>query len=401
MVSQSLIAQSGEFEQFPNGLIYSENTMNKLSHIVDSLNIKYKNCDLTKTFYSKSQTIGHRIKLDEGDIIEARKNIEEGMSFLNFKEKYKHAKIDENVLVVRYKYKNYDDEDVVEFSEISLNSGYGFKIIKDKKLNNFNETLKSNWIYDYTGKTEYWNESIEAFYFPEEFKAVALSEKYAKMIGYADCLIDTTATKFKENLNEDRVELPKNWTELSTNKQANLLEEMRGTRVVGFCSQDNRPREHAINIAMLSAETANWEVFLRAHLDIMNDRFERASDGSYAYGQRKTYIKELEELDINVNDLILGICLRIGNPSKNHYYGSISRIGRALSETKNKDEIENNLLSMIDDNTLDDYNRVLAYFLYDNYIYNLENEELKAKNIIKLKKSVSSLPYYLSQKIEN
>ena len=49
---------------------------------------------------------------------------------------------------------------------------------------------------------------------------------------------------------------------------------------------DNSPRIHALNIAKLSAETINWEVFLRAHLDIMKDKFERMSDGSYAFGGR-------------------------------------------------------------------------------------------------------------------
>ncbi|MBK7243510.1 MAG: hypothetical protein IPH98_06560 [Saprospiraceae bacterium] len=72
----------------------------------------------------------------------------------------------------------------------------------------------------------------------------------------------------------------------------------------------------------------------------MNDRFDRKSDGSYAWGQRNTYIKELEELNINVPDLILGILFRIENPASNHYFGSIGRVGRALSETKNRNEIE-------------------------------------------------------------
>ena len=105
----------------------------------------------------------------------------------------------------------------------------------------------------------------------------------------------------------------------------------RNRVVVGGCSMDNSPRLHALNIARLSAETVNWETFLRAHLDIMNDRFERVSDGSYAQAGRQTYLRELEELDINVPDLLLGISLRIENASRNHYFGSLSRLGRALA----------------------------------------------------------------------
>src|SRR5690606_2706951 len=127
----------------------------------------------------------------------------------------------------------------------------------------------------------------------------------------------------------------------SAKRKGRLLQRMRHTKVVGSCSQDASPRIHAINIALVSAETTNWEVFLKAHLDIMNDKFDRMSDGNYAYAQRKTYIKELEELNINVIDLLLGISLRIENPANNHYYGNIGRLGRAISESKYKVEFEN------------------------------------------------------------
>jgi hypothetical protein len=78
----------------------------------------------------------------------------------------------------------------------------------------------------------------------------------------------------------------------------------------------------------LAAETAEWPVFLRAHLDIMNDHFERFTDGSYAWGGRKTYLKEIEDLNIDVPDLLLGTSLRIVDPSENHYFGYSGRLGR-------------------------------------------------------------------------
>ncbi|MDP2189176.1 MAG: hypothetical protein Q8J69_10895 [Sphingobacteriaceae bacterium] len=133
----------------------------------------------------------------------------------------------------------------------------------------------------------------------------------------------------------------------------------RNRKVYGMCSQDQSPRYHAMEIAVLSAESVNWEVFLRAHLDIMNDRFDRASDGSYAWAARKTYLAELEALDINVVDLMLGMSLRIENPSENHYFGSIGRLGRALSETAHAQAVEAKMLEMINDANLDDFNRLL------------------------------------------
>jgi len=177
------------------------------------------------------------------------------------------------------------------------------------------------------------------------------------------------------------------------------LELKRNRRVIGGCSMDQSPRIHAFNIALLSAETTKWEIFLHSHLDIMNDRFDRVSDGSWAQEGRSTYIKELEVLNINVLDLIVGISLRVENPAQNHYYGSINRIGRALAESNDKPAIENVLTDMISDNELDDYNRILMYFLYDNYVYNLKDEQWKARNTEKLKTVVNQLPDYVVAKL--
>lgn len=257
-----------------------------------------------------------------------------------------------------------------------------------------------SWVFRYHEKTKYSKESITAFYFPEGFRSETIPEKYARMIGYADCLIDTSTSKFHEDASFGRVMLPKDWRDMSRQKQEKLLAEMRSTKVVGSCSMDNSPRIHAVNIAMLSAETTNWEVFLRAHLDIMNDRFDRASDGSYAWAARKTYIREIEELDINAVDLILGISLRVQNPSSNHYYGSIGRIGRALAETQNPEAVEQALLSMMGDQALDQFNRLIAFFLFDNYVHYLTDENRKEEKKAQLKAAVQSLPQHLAQKIE-
>jgi hypothetical protein len=175
----------------------------------------------------------------------------------------------------------------------------------------------------------------------------------------------------------------------------------RNRRVVGGCSMDNSPRLHAVNIAMLSAETTSWEHFLRAHLDIMNDRFERVSDGSYAWAGRKTYIKELEQLDIDVTDLLLGISLRTENPGKNHYYGNISRLGRALAETEHPRELEKKMLDMLGDTTLDDYNRILVYYLFLNYNYYLPDKQVQALNQTNLKARLQLLPTYLAEKLKD
>ena len=398
LLTAPILAQN-EFKTYSNNLIYSTKTMKKLEHIVDSLNLKYKVCDYNKVFRSKYQTVGHFIKLDTSDVKQAKKDMENNISFEDFVLKYPNARIKKNILIVKFKYTDYEEKEVTEFSEISL-SGNGYEILQENKDNLYNKSFKNTWQFDYNEKTKYSKESVTAFYFPDDFKSVPLDMKYNRQIGYSDCLIDTVATKFKKNLKSGWVDLPENWQNLTDRKKAKLLDEMRSTIVIGGCSMDSRPREHAVNIALLSAETANWGVFLKSHLDIMNDRFERVSDGSYAYGQRKTYIKELEELDINVPDLLTGISLRVENPADNHYYGSIGRLGRAISESENKETFKEQMLAMTEDNQLDDYNRVIAYFLFLNFNSHLENKKEQEANTVLLEKALKTLPDYLKTQIK-
>lgn len=182
---------------------------------------------------------------------------------------------------------------------------------------------------------------------------------------------------------------------------AEALRLKRSRKVIGGCSMDDSPRLHALAIAELAGETANWEIFLRSHLDIMNDRFDRVSDGSYAWGMRKTYIKELEVMNINVQDLLLGTSLRIGNPSLNHYFGSIGRVGRTLAESKDKETLQQEILAMVQDNSLDDYNRLIMYYLFSNYNYSLEAETERDTNASLLLAAAQTLPEYLRPEITN
>lgn len=469
----------GEFRQHDNGLMYHDTTMQQLEFIVDSLNLKYKSCDLFKTYYTIPQAQAHYVKLDTGDIKQAKADMEANMSFADFVKKYPNSDLEKDLLVIKFTYLTYDDEEIVKFKNLGLGDGYGHSISFTDQPGRYEQEVKGEWLIDYSEKTDYRDESIRAYFFTTEFHRDPLAENYARMVLYTDCMIDTTSQVFKEGAERtgwryqeesadsipsaismlgryihEKTDFPERgeedgetywrrytiWDSLKFERidqelagkptfQALLknaaeealkeggssddleayisryydkniaLELKRGRIVVGGCSMDDSPRIHAQNIAILSAEAVNWEVFLRAHLDIMNDRFERVSDGSYAWAGRKTYIRELEALDINVTDLLLGISLRIDNPSQNHYFGSIGRLGRALAETKYADEVENKMLEMIADETLDDYNRVLIYFLFLNYNHHIADENEQQANIEQLKKAVAVMPAYLSEKI--
>lgn len=487
----TLNAQNTEFKVYNNGLIYSENSVSKLKHIVDSLNLKFKVCEFNKTFLSCAQARANFVNIDGEKALEAKKDIDNNISFSEFKAKYPKANFDKNLVVLKSAYKDYENKEYIEFSSLELGKSSSKSISKKNNTVSSNDKFTEKWIYEFGEKSKYSEASLRAFYFVEEFKTKPIADKYAKLIQYADCMIDTTAQvfydkakdsgdfygaelkkgmKFQEYvnnvLNKPILEYTKTnvlaideannmrqrdieynvykqklekWESLRLSRLDSLkevdsnfmsflnedliiaknrtsddefeeyvgryiskeaeLELKRNRRVVGGCSMDSRPRTHALNIAMLSAETTKWEIFLRSHLNIMNDRFDRVSDGSYAQGARSTYIKEIEVLDINTLDLILGISLRIENPAKNHYFSSIGRVGRALSESRNPRLAETAILSMISDSDLDDYNRILLYYLFDNYNYNLADENAKKANQSKLKNAIASMPDYISSKI--
>ena len=458
--------QDGEFKLYPSGLIYSDSTMSQLEFIVDSLNIKFKACDLDRTYYSKLQAKAHYVYLEKGSMKEARDDMNASMPFDEFIKKHPQVQVEKDLVVVKYRYLN-DEKEVAEFTSVLEEQTLRFIDRPDL----FARAIEGKWLFKYSSYSKYF----QAFYFTTEFKKQPLAEEYARMIQYADCVIDTSTQIFKEDAVEEDIygyqigskvseffdfinresnapslegldfeealEVDQEWaatgipfihnvvTKLDSfslllneavlevlekggsndgfeeyvskyYSKETALELKRRRIVIGSCSMDDSPRTHAVNIAVLSAETVNWDIFLRAHLDIMNDRFQRVSDGSYAWERRQTYVRELEELDINVPDLLFGICLRIENPSQNHYYGSIGRLGRALSETKYADEIETRMLSMIQDDQLDDYNRVMMYYLFLNYNHHIEEKSKRQENTDKLNNALTEIPAYLASRMK-
>jgi hypothetical protein len=509
-------AQQSEFGVYNNGLIYSEQAMGKLKHIVDSLNLKFKVCDVNKKYYSVSQGKVHYINLEKKEVRRAKEDIDKGISYAEFKSKYSKARFEEHLVATRQPYVGYNGKNAVSINTLELGDfdNHYMDFNTAEEMESLNKPLKGKWIYRYDEKTKWSDESLTAFYFVDDFAEKTIPQKYSRWIQYSDCLIDTTAQVFRKTAIETgvryydsipnkarkfndyvikvlkrpdfpnekfdvlfgmdtmfypgekasrqskkqkaaRAELQKqveadyqvfsdkmqkwhavrlsridslrladpNFMPLLISAHADAtatkksddefeeyvgiyiskdaeLELKRNRRVIGGCSMDSAPRTHAFNIALLSAETTKWEIFLRSHLDIMNDRFDRVSDGSYAQKGRETYIKELETLDINVLDLILGISLRIENAADNHYFASIGRTGRALSESKNGKELESLLLEMIADQELDDFNRVLMFYLFDNYNHFLADENVRNANVARLKLAVATLPEHISGKIK-
>lgn len=477
LLTLTSFAQNTEFAEFPNGLIYSDATIRKLKFIVDSLNLKFKVCDLEKAYLSNAQARAHYVRVNGKNARAAMTDMENGMPFDELVRKYARVYKEKDLLVIRYPSIDDEGKAVTTFRSLGVDryDEYSLRTRNGETLPDM--MLGRRWFSRYDNDEK---EAVSAFYFLENFSQKPITENYARMIRYADCLVDTSARIYHEKalsrafqesdsagskvgdlmeyveqvthapaLPADTTqEALQNWLRFmqvwdslrvsridSVRKTTKHFDELldaavmeamggggsntyleqyvelyrskklaldlkRSRSVTGKCSMDSSPRLHAQDIARLSAETVNWEIFLRAHLDIMNDRFDRLSDGSYAQGMRKTYIRELEVLDINVPDLMMGITLRAGNLHANHYYGSISRLGRSLSESKQAAEMEALMLRMIADDGLDDYNRALVFYLFRNFHYYLAKENVKNVDKAKLRLATNALPPYLVAKMK-
>lgn len=475
-------ASAQEFRIYDNGLIYSDTTMQKLQIVVDSLNLKYRSCEPYKEYYTVKQAIGYYVELDSGlNIAEAAENVGYDIDYDYFLRRYPKASV-KKVLVVKAMTNGYKGTPMMDYEIVSAEniSGGGISV-KDTSL--YSQSQVKGWVYRYSERSNYSPESLTAFYFPDGFTQQKIPFQYARMIQYADCMIDTSAQLFDDSAvvtgglffdleektgagkateaffeyvhqqtnypNEEKAkkegkdfwDLRREWAqktrwEIIDRKLAHsdtfraLLENainevlanggnvpglepyaeryysldaaldlMRTRIVAGSCSEDEAPREHVRDIAILSARASRWDVFVRAHLDIMNDRFYRTTDGFYAWGDRQTYIKELEELGIDVPGMLLGTNFRMENPSGNHYFGRPGRLGRALTESNDITGVEQQMAAIIEDKDLDLYNRVAFYFLYANYISYIDDKEQRDKRFEGFRKATLSLPYFFRKDI--
>jgi hypothetical protein len=460
----------GEFANTLNGLMYSDNDMKSLRFIVDSLNLRFKTCDLDKIYYANPQTRVYYVSFKSStyDLKNIIEQIENKVNFHQVTSTYSSYidHIDSSELFVQMGSGNKGDG----YYYLQGNPGSGYDNADWNRKNKLGDSMVNDWSYDYSPKDKYSDEyTLTCRYFPEQWKQPAIPGKYGRLIQYVDCMIDTSASVFLTdkfsggwrredekisyhnlheladyldnkmsvvNINKNLRQLHESQVRFAANnlKKDNLFRNLlsktiddyvdnktpqhdleslasqlemhdkallmkRCYRVMGSCSQDSRPREHARDIAVLAAQAHSWDIFLRAHLDIMNDRFARASDGSYAWGERKTYLKELEELILNIVDLMLGLTLRAQNVADNHYYGTIWRMGWALTESKEKALFEEKAVLMMKDDALDEFNRGLIFLLYKTYISHLDEKEATQKRE-ELNETLSSFPLFIQHSIK-
>ena len=149
----------------------------------------------------------------------------------------------------------------------------------------------------------------------------------------------------------------------------------RRNQLHGLCSRDLAPRIQGRQMAQLAAASGNWDAFIRAHLNLLNDRFVRTSDGSWAQSRRQTYLAELESLDIDTTALLLGTAFLVDADEPTAYRANLTRLGRAFAETRDPDGFEARIVHILDDARLDPVNRLRILMLYIGYLQHLDRPE--------------------------
>lgn len=213
-VANISFAQNGEFTIHDNGLIYHDSTMAKLNYIIDSLNLKFKKCDPYKTYYAKKQALAYYISLDTGDIVSAKNDIAKGIDFQSFVSKYPLTEIEDSLLVTAYKTTDYWGNSNIMYKSITFKEYFDHAFSEKDTLGVYNSSKKNTWIYRYNSKSKYSKESISGFYFFTEFESQPIALKYARLIQYSDCMIDTSSELYFNKAGETNT--PHNEEELNS-----------------------------------------------------------------------------------------------------------------------------------------------------------------------------------------
>ena len=179
-ISWCSYGQQTEFKVYDNGLIYSEASMNKLGTIVDSLNLKFRTCDLTHPYFSFAQGMATKVNVRNK---EALKLIESGVSFEAYKQRYPGS-IEEEIWITKSRYRDYENKLYIEYS--GLPHGWSSESSISVKDTNANDKT-TGWIVN--------RDKSMAFYF-HTLEQTTLPYEYARLVQYVDCMIDTTATIF-------------------------------------------------------------------------------------------------------------------------------------------------------------------------------------------------------------
>ena len=166
------------------------------------------------------------------------------------------------------------------------------------------------------------------------------------------------------------------------------------------CCMDSSPFMHRRAIALLAAQTAEWNIFLRTHLDLFYDDYRKNPDGTYEFLGDRTMIPVMQEFGLDVKALLLGSVLNAGNRHKNAHSARTYNIGNVIARMPDHENLLQDIRSMIGDRHLDDFNRLRLLAVYWKCLFNCRSGESSKSIITKLRSAVALLPPYLVQTID-
>ncbi|SFO76324.1 hypothetical protein SAMN05428949_6538 [Chitinophaga sp. YR627] len=439
-------------------LYYSRSDIEQLKRTADSLNLKYLECVPNPLYHSLPQTEGTVVTLS-GVKKEDKPKLEDLLKKGATLQEIRAAELSiiEDSAHVLIAYENSYDQRRKQMVT-TIYSGDAKRITNQELSDLFSPS--DTWMYvSHFWNDKY---SFVAWRRDHSFSSIQLPVEYAKMIQYVDCMVDpcisitlydqreegATNESLKKLVTYMMLKNPRPadlgddpnltlsdynylYNDLKTNARTRelfdgaikeaiekrignetlelladgryspdtLLLLKRIRQVVGFCSMDNAPSLHTRDIAKLAAQTHQWPVFIRSHLDIMNDRFQRNSDASYGKVIRGTHFPELELLDIPVQQLLLGTVFWASDLAEGHYWGNIGRLGRAFTESAHAADFEKQVLKCMQDDSLDPINRCLFFMLYTSYCFELKDTAASSEKIAALKADAAAYPEYISRTI--
>lgn len=105
--------------------------------------MKFKVCEFNKKFLSCAQVKANFIRLEKSDVLKAKKDLENNISYLEFKSKYPKATFVENLVVLKSHYANHEDIESVRFSSLELGKSQSERIdLKQKEIESYKNNFK-------------------------------------------------------------------------------------------------------------------------------------------------------------------------------------------------------------------------------------------------------------------
>lgn len=402
-------SQTGPVDPPSYNLEYSKETKDRLKQVVDSLHQNFKS-NQHQQFFSRPLSMGHYIRLDtveEKVLFQIQKDLKENISIDSFTQKYPQSIYVRNRLL--HKYPPTIDSDgnlkvLVMVHERDDMFNWGIYFRNDSSIEQ--NLLTNKWVWIFSPLKDSIHYRFKAIYFKENFNRKPFPEKYNHMIRYLDHMVDSTKV-FYEN-RRAHAYLPKNYDKLIFLEKKSVLDQLRGDL---FYEMDLEGGEDGIakqwlNIATVSADVNNWPVFIRAHLNIINDNFYRHHSPTDYSDQGYIYIRTLEELEVNVVSLLLATVLIVDGkkswPSlgEDSYRGVLPKIAHAIYVSAYKEQFKSIILEMISDDKLDMLNRLTMIELFKFINAFVINKKEKKINREALLEAIVTLPRNVYTRID-